>query len=117
MLRDWPEDFRYVLSLQEASAVGTASGYAMTTGQAQLVSLHSAGGVGHALGAVFNAYRDRAPLVVIAGQQTEPYCRPGCASGRASGAGDLEARLAEALDHDGPYLLDVPVATTSAPLY
>jgi benzoylformate decarboxylase len=35
-----------------------------------LVSLHSAGGVGHALGAVFNAYRDRVPLVVIAGQQT-----------------------------------------------
>ncbi|WP_433376777.1 benzoylformate decarboxylase [Actinoplanes sp. CA-142083] len=70
MLRDWPADFRYVLALQEASAVGVASGYAIGSGQAQLVSLHSAGGVGHALGAVFNAYRDRVPLVVIAGQQT-----------------------------------------------
>ncbi|MCU7729837.1 benzoylformate decarboxylase [Actinoplanes sp. KI2] len=70
MLRDWPTDFRYVLALQEASAVGVAAGYAIGAGRAQLVSLHSAGGVGHALGAMFNAYRDRVPLVVIAGQQT-----------------------------------------------
>ncbi|MEU4421495.1 benzoylformate decarboxylase [Actinoplanes sp. NPDC024001] len=70
MLRDWPDDFDYVLALQEASAVGTAAGYAIATGRPALVSLHSAGGVGHALGAVFNAYRDRVPLVVVAGQQT-----------------------------------------------
>ncbi|MBB3093768.1 benzoylformate decarboxylase [Actinoplanes campanulatus] len=70
MLRDWPDDFDYVLALQEASAVGAAAGYAVATGRAALVSLHSAGGVGHALGAVFNAYRDRVPLVVVAGQQT-----------------------------------------------
>jgi len=70
MLRDWPDDFAYVLGLQEASAVGVAAGYAIATGRAQLVSLHSAGGVGHALGAVFNAYRDRVPLVGVAGQQT-----------------------------------------------
>jgi benzoylformate decarboxylase len=70
MLRDWPADFSYVLGVQEAAAVGTAAGYAIATGRAALVSLHSAGGVGHALGAVFNAYRDRVPLVVIAGQQT-----------------------------------------------
>jgi benzoylformate decarboxylase len=70
MLRDWPADFAYVLALQEAAAVGAAAGYAIATGRAALVSLHSAGGVGHALGAVFNAYRDRIPLVVVAGQQT-----------------------------------------------
>ena len=70
MLRDWPADFRYVLALQESSAVGAAAGYAIGTGRAALVSLHSAGGVGHALGAVFNAYRDRVPLVLVAGQQT-----------------------------------------------
>jgi len=70
MLRDWPADFAYVLAVQEAVAVGTAAGYAIATGRAALVSLHSAGGVGHALGAVFNAYRDRIPLVVVAGQQT-----------------------------------------------
>ncbi len=70
MLRDWPGDFRYVLALQEASAVGVAAGHAIATGRPALVSLHSAGGVGNALGAVFDAYRDRVPLVLIAGQQT-----------------------------------------------
>ncbi|WP_407698764.1 benzoylformate decarboxylase [Streptomyces acidicola] len=70
MFRDWPEDFTYVLGLQESVAVAMAAGHAIGTRRAALVSLHSAGGVGHALGAVFNAYRDRVPLVVIAGQQS-----------------------------------------------
>jgi benzoylformate decarboxylase len=70
MLRDWPADFTYVLALQEASAVGIAAGHSIATGRPSLVSLQSAGGLGHALGAVFNAYRDRVPLVVLSGQQT-----------------------------------------------
>ncbi|NEB74584.1 benzoylformate decarboxylase, partial [Streptomyces sp. SID14478] len=69
MFRDWPDDFTYVLGLQESSAVAMAAGHALGTGGAAFVSLHSAGGVGHALGAVFNAYRDRVPLVIVAGQQ------------------------------------------------
>lgn len=70
MLRDWPPGFRYVLALQESIAVGAAAGFALGTGRPGIVSLHSAGGVGHGLGAVFNAYRDRVPLLVLAGQQT-----------------------------------------------
>ncbi|MEV6631932.1 benzoylformate decarboxylase [Actinoplanes sp. NPDC051470] len=70
MLRDWPADFTYVLALQESIAVAGAAGHAIGTGVAGVVQLHSAGGVGHGLGAVFNAYRDRVPLLVIAGQQT-----------------------------------------------
>lgn len=69
MFRDFPEDFSYVLGLQESVVVATAAGHALGTGRAALVSLHSAGGVGHALGAVFNAHRDRVPLVIFAGQQ------------------------------------------------
>ncbi|MFJ5678030.1 benzoylformate decarboxylase [Streptomyces sp. NPDC093097] len=69
MFRNWPEDFTYVLGLQESSAVAMAAGHALGTGRAAFVSLHSAGGVGHALGAVFNAHRDRVPLVIVAGQQ------------------------------------------------
>ncbi|WP_257004251.1 benzoylformate decarboxylase [Streptomyces sp. SA15] len=69
MFRDWPEDFTYVLGLQESTAVAMAAGHALGTRRAAFVSLHSAGGVGHALGAVFNAYRDRVPLVIVAGQQ------------------------------------------------
>lgn len=70
MLRDWPGDFTYVLGLQESTAVAMAAGHALGTRSAAFVSLHSAGGVGHALGAVFNAHRDRVPLVVLAGQQS-----------------------------------------------
>ncbi|GAA2300991.1 benzoylformate decarboxylase [Streptomyces kunmingensis] len=69
MFRDWPDDFTYILGLQESTAVAMAAGHALGTGRAAVVSLHSAGGVGHALGAVFNAYRDRVPLVIVAGQQ------------------------------------------------
>jgi benzoylformate decarboxylase len=69
MVRDFPEDFSYVLGLQESIVVGAAAGHALGSGRAGLVSLHSAGGVGHSLGAVFNAYRDRVPLVILAGQQ------------------------------------------------
>ncbi|MFD9498808.1 benzoylformate decarboxylase [Streptomyces sp. NPDC060035] len=79
MFRDLPPDFRYVLGLQESVVVGMADGYAQATRRAALVNLHSAIGVGHAMGAVFNAYRNRTPLVVTAGQQArallagEPY--------------------------------------------
>lgn len=75
MFRGFPEDFRYVLALQETVAVAAAAGHALGTGRAGLVSLHSAGGVGHSLGAVFNAYRDRVPVVILAGQQSRPMLR------------------------------------------
>jgi benzoylformate decarboxylase len=65
----WPADFRYVLGLQEASVVGMADGFARASGRAAFVNLHSAAGVGHALGNVFTAYRNQAPLVITAGQQ------------------------------------------------
>ena len=75
MFRDWPEDFTYVLGLQESAAVAMAAGHALGTRRAAFVSLHSAGGVGHALGAVFNAFRDRVPLVIVAGQQSRSLLR------------------------------------------
>ncbi|MFH8773199.1 benzoylformate decarboxylase [Streptomyces sp. NPDC017958] len=75
MFRHWPDDFTYVLGLQESTAVGMAAGHALGTRRAAFVSLHSAGGVGHALGAVFNAFRDRVPLVVVAGQQARSLIR------------------------------------------
>ena len=68
-LSDWPGDIDYVLGLQEASVIGMADGYAQATRNAGFVNLHSAAGVGHALGNVFTAYRNQTPLVIIAGQQ------------------------------------------------
>ena len=64
MFRDFPPDFRYMLGLQESVVVGMADGYAQARGSAALVNLHSAIGVGHALGAIFTAFRNQTPLVV-----------------------------------------------------
>lgn len=71
-LHDWPSDFRYVLGLQESCVVGMADGYAQATGTAAFVNLHSAAGVGHALGSIYTAYRNQTPLVITAGQQARP---------------------------------------------
>ncbi|GHE06244.1 benzoylformate decarboxylase [Streptomyces alanosinicus] len=129
MFRDWPEDFTYVLGLQESVAVGMAAGHALGTRRAAFVGLHSAGSVGHALGAVFNAFRDRVPLVIVAGQQARsliqlrpflgadepavfprPYVK--CAR-QPERAADVPAVLAEAyriaMTHPrGPVFVSVP---------
>src|SRR5271165_2642413 len=69
MFRDFPNDFRYVLGLQESVVVGMADGWAQAARRPGVVSLHSAVGVGHAMGNIFTAYRNRTPLVIVAGQQ------------------------------------------------
>ena len=66
---DFPPDFRYVLGLQEAVVVGMADGYAQATRKASFVNLHSAAGVGHAMGNIFTAHKNRTPMVITAGQQ------------------------------------------------
>jgi benzoylformate decarboxylase len=68
-LADWPDDIDYVLGLQEASVVGMADGYAQATRNASFVNLHSAAGVGNALGNIYTAHRNRTPIVITAGQQ------------------------------------------------
>ena len=69
MLTEFPADFKYVLGLQEATVVGLADGYAQASGRPTLVNLHTAPGVGNAMGAIFNAQANKSPLVVTAGQQ------------------------------------------------
>jgi benzoylformate decarboxylase len=79
MFRDLPADFRYVLGLQESAVLAMADGYAQATHNAAVVSLHAAVGVGHAMGSLVTAFKGRAPLVIVAGQQArsmlggEPY--------------------------------------------
>jgi benzoylformate decarboxylase len=68
-LSDWPGDIDYVLGLQEASVIGMADGYAQATRNAAFVNLHSAAGLGNALGNIFTAHRNQTPLVITAGQQ------------------------------------------------
>jgi benzoylformate decarboxylase len=69
MLAEFPDDFRYVLGLQEAVAVGMADGYAQASGRPAHVNLHTAPGVGNGMGAIFNAQANHTPLLVTAGQQ------------------------------------------------
>lgn len=78
-LQDFPDDFTYVLGLQEASVLAMADGYAQATGRPALVNLHTIAGVGHAMGNLICAYYNKTPLVITAGQQNremlllEPY--------------------------------------------
>jgi len=68
-LADFPGDFNYVLGLQEAVVVGMADGFAQASGRPTVVNLHTAPGVGNAMGAIFNAQANKAPLVLTAGNQ------------------------------------------------
>jgi acyl-CoA reductase-like NAD-dependent aldehyde dehydrogenase/thiamine pyrophosphate-dependent acetolactate synthase large subunit-like protein len=131
MFADLPEDFSYVLGLQEASVVFMADACAQITGQAQFVNLHSAAGLGNAMGAVYNAYRDRAPLVIVTGQQSrallphdpflfnespaelpKPYVKWAIEPARAA---DVPAAIAKAYyiamqPPRGPVLVSVPLS-------
>jgi benzoylformate decarboxylase len=72
MLADFPDDFTYVLGLQELAVVGMADGFAQATGRPTHVNLHTAPGVGNAVGGIFNAQANKSPLVITAGQQVRP---------------------------------------------
>jgi len=62
-------DIRYILALQEASAVAMADGYAQAARKPGFLNLHTAGGLGHGMGNLLNASVSQTPLVVTAGQQ------------------------------------------------
>jgi len=69
-LDDFPSDFRYVLGLHEGAVLAMADGYAQATGRPAFVNLHSAAGLGNAMGNLTNARAAHTPLVVTAGQQS-----------------------------------------------
>src|ERR1700753_2672180 len=70
LLKNFPADFTYILALQEAVAIGMADGYAQASGQAALVNLHTAAGLGNAMGNIESAWYNHAPLIITAGNQT-----------------------------------------------
>jgi len=69
MLKDFPDDFSYVLGLQELVVVGMADGFAQASATVGHANLHTAPGVGNAIGGIFNAQANKSPLLVTAGQQ------------------------------------------------
>ncbi len=126
---DFPADFRYVLGLQEGVVVGMADGYAQATRNAAFVNLHSAAGVGHAMGNIFTAHKNRTPMVITAGQQArsilpfepflfsaqatelpKPYVKWSCEPARAE---DVPLAIARAYyiamqEPRGPVLVSIP---------
>ncbi|HEX3831546.1 MAG TPA: benzoylformate decarboxylase [Solirubrobacteraceae bacterium] len=72
MLADFPDDFSYVLGLQELVVTGMADGYAQASGKPTHVNLHTGPGVGNAVGGILNAQANKSPLVITAGQQVRP---------------------------------------------
>jgi benzoylformate decarboxylase len=69
LLTDLPADLRFLLALHEGSVVGMATGYAIARRQPSLAILHTTAGLGNAVAALATARVNRAPLVVLVGQQ------------------------------------------------
>lgn len=92
-LSDWPDDFRYVLGLSEAAVIAMADGFSLYSGTPAIVHLHSAGGLGHAMGNLVSAYRNRTPMILIAGQQSRPLL-----------AGDPFLGAIDAANYPRPYV-------------
>ena len=133
-LTDLPDDMDFVLALHEGSVVGIATGCALATERPTLALLHTTAGLGNAVGAIATARVNRAPVVVLVGQQDrrhlalEPFL-----AGRLSGlageyplevieptcAGDVPSAVARAayraeVDH-GPVVVVVPMDDWDAP--
>ena len=69
LLTDLPPDLTFTLALHEGSVVGMATGWALAREQPAVVILHTTAGLGNAVGALATARVNRAPLVVLVGQQ------------------------------------------------
>lgn len=69
-LTDFPEDFRYIQTLHEASAVGAADGYAQATRHPAIVNVHTSAGLSNAMSNILTAAMNHTPLIITAGNQT-----------------------------------------------
>ncbi len=79
LLTDLPSDLRFVLGLHESAVVGMAIGWALGRREPALAILHTTPGLGNAVSAIATARVNRAPVVIVVGQQdrrhlaTEPF--------------------------------------------
>jgi benzoylformate decarboxylase len=112
MLADFPSDFTYVLGLQELVVVGMADGYAQASGRTTHVNLHTAPGVGNAVGGIFNAQSNRSPLLVTAGQQVRPQIT--MEANLTNREAVLGPRPYVKWSHEPPRAQDVPAAISRA---
>ncbi len=66
-------ELQYVLGLQESVVLSMADGFARATGRLTAVNLHCTPGLGHAMGALYNAKFSGSPMIVTAGQYELGY--------------------------------------------
>lgn len=106
-----PDDIRFVLALHEGSVVGAATGWALARDAPALALLHTTAGLGNAVGALSTARVNRAPLVVIVGQQDRRHLvqEPFLAGRLEQLAGDYPVRT-----ETPPRAQDVPGAIARA---
>jgi len=64
---------KYVLGLQESVVLGMADGFARASNKLAAVNLHCTPGLGHAMGALYNAKFSGSPLIITAGQYEIGY--------------------------------------------
>lgn len=71
-LLDYPQ-MKYILTLQESVALMMGDSYARATRKPTLVQIHSTPGLGNTIGAIYQAMRGHAPLVIIGGDAGLKY--------------------------------------------
>lgn len=64
---------RYILALQEATAISMADGYAQASGRLAAVNVHISPGLGNAMGMLYDAFKAGSPLLVTAGQHEQSF--------------------------------------------
>jgi benzoylformate decarboxylase len=130
-----PDDLRFVLALHEGSVVALATGCAIGRDEPALAILHTTAGFGNAVGALATARVNRAPLVVVVGQQDRRHLvfEPFLAGHLAGLAGEypvwfdqpvraqdvpgaIERAWHEAATHRGPAIVVVPMDDWDAPV-
>ena len=129
-----PEDLEFVLALHESSVVGMATGYALGRAEPAIALLHTTAGFGNAVGALATARVNRAPLVVLVGQQDRRHlAHVPFLAGRLDGLageypvwvnqpvrpqdlpGALDRAFHEAVTGRGPAVVIAPMDDWSAP--
>lgn len=66
----------YLNCMHEESGVGMAHGYFKITGKPLMTMVHGTVGLQHAAMAVYNAYCDRVPVIIIGGNDLDAASRP-----------------------------------------
>lgn len=128
LLTDLPDDLRFVLALHENAVVAMAAGHALAAQAPSLVLLHTTAGFGNAVGAIATARTNKAPMVVLVGQQDRRHLasEPFLAGHLAGLAGDYPVSVRtpdnaqavpgaiirahhDAVLHKGPAVVVVPM--------